>query len=243
MHEVYAGLVMSHVDRADRRGSCRPWRSSAWARTPDHGHVRQRCERRGWARTARSTSTPSRSGSEETVGRHGRPARAARRHRFYNHYSWGWAWAGNTPFRLWKRYTWLGGTRTPGRALARRARGNDGEVRSRFSHAVDMMPTLSSWRASTPTGGARRQEPVPAFADRASSNQRTQYFEILGSRSVYQDGWKATTDHVIAGAAPRAELLEGSRVLRRRPLEPVRPAPRLLRGRDLAPSSRSSSSR
>ena len=31
----------------------------------------------------------------------------------YNHYSWGWAWAGNTPHRLWKRYTWLGGTRTP----------------------------------------------------------------------------------------------------------------------------------
>ena len=33
--------------------------------------------------------------------------------RAYNHYPWGWAWAGNTPFRLWKRYTWLGGTRTP----------------------------------------------------------------------------------------------------------------------------------
>ena len=31
----------------------------------------------------------------------------------YNHYSWAWAWAGNTPMRLWKRYTWLGGTRTP----------------------------------------------------------------------------------------------------------------------------------
>ncbi|MBX6391298.1 MAG: arylsulfatase, partial [Frankia sp.] len=31
----------------------------------------------------------------------------------YPHYSWGWAWAGNTPFRLWKRYTWLGGTRVP----------------------------------------------------------------------------------------------------------------------------------
>ena len=31
----------------------------------------------------------------------------------YNHYSWGWAWAGNTPHKLWKRYTWLGGTRTP----------------------------------------------------------------------------------------------------------------------------------
>ncbi|MGH9051057.1 MAG: arylsulfatase, partial [Acidimicrobiia bacterium] len=33
--------------------------------------------------------------------------------RGYNHYAWGWAWAGNTPLRLWKRYTWLGGVRTP----------------------------------------------------------------------------------------------------------------------------------
>src|SRR5262249_55973164 len=33
--------------------------------------------------------------------------------RAYNHYPWGWAWAGNTPFRLWKRYAWLGGVRTP----------------------------------------------------------------------------------------------------------------------------------
>ena len=33
--------------------------------------------------------------------------------RTYNHYAWGWAWAGNSPLRLWKRYAWLGGTRTP----------------------------------------------------------------------------------------------------------------------------------
>ena len=33
--------------------------------------------------------------------------------RAYNHYPWGWAWAGNTPLRLWKRYAWLGGVRTP----------------------------------------------------------------------------------------------------------------------------------
>ena len=39
--------------------------------------------------------------------------------RSYNHYSWGWAWAGNAPLRLWKRYTWLGGCRTPlDRAMA-----------------------------------------------------------------------------------------------------------------------------
>ncbi len=30
-----------------------------------------------------------------------------------NHYPYGWAWAGNAPLRLWKRYAWLGGVRTP----------------------------------------------------------------------------------------------------------------------------------
>ena len=51
----------------------------------------------------------------------------------------------------------------------------------------------------------------PAFADRSFEQPRTQYFEILGSRSVYRDGWKVTTDHVISGAGAESELLEGSR--------------------------------
>lgn len=34
-------------------------------------------------------------------------------HDTYNHYPFGWAWAGNGPMRLWKRYAWLGGVRTP----------------------------------------------------------------------------------------------------------------------------------
>ncbi len=60
----------------------------------------------------------------------------------YNHYSWAWAWAGNTPHKLWKRYTWLGGTRTPlivhwGDRIAR-----PGTVRSQFAHAIDLMPTI-----------------------------------------------------------------------------------------------------
>ncbi len=34
-------------------------------------------------------------------------------HRGYNHYPWGWAFAGNTPLRRWKRYTYEGGVRDP----------------------------------------------------------------------------------------------------------------------------------
>lgn len=38
-------------------------------------------------------------------------------HDAYNHYPFGWAWAGNTPHRLWKWHAWLGGVRTPRRPL------------------------------------------------------------------------------------------------------------------------------
>src|SRR5205823_9369874 len=60
----------------------------------------------------------------------------------YNHYPWGWAWAGNTPLRLWKRYSWLGGVRTPlvARWPARIADG--GGVRSQFVHVNDVMATI-----------------------------------------------------------------------------------------------------
>ena len=33
--------------------------------------------------------------------------------KYFNHYPWGWAWAGNTPFRRWKRETYRGGTTDP----------------------------------------------------------------------------------------------------------------------------------
>jgi arylsulfatase A-like enzyme len=144
--------------------------------------------------------------------------------RAYNHYSWGWAWAGNTPLRLWKRYTWLGGTRAP--LIVHWPAGIDGsvrgEIRSQFCHAVDLMPTLlDACRVTapdvvdgvtqTPFDGASLL-PTFAAAD-APAPRTTQYFELLGSRSIVHDGWKATTDHVSQGVADEERLLVGSRDL------------------------------
>ncbi|MGQ0824522.1 MAG: arylsulfatase [Actinomycetota bacterium] len=140
--------------------------------------------------------------------------------RAYNHYAWGWAWAGNTPLRLWKRYTWLGGTRTP--LVVHWPNGIDarGELRSQFCHAVDLTPTILD---------AARIEPAPivdgveqlrvdgasltaTFADAAVPAPRdTQYFELMGSRAIFHDGWKATTDHVGRQLPVEQELVEGSR--------------------------------
>jgi arylsulfatase len=49
------------------------------------------------------------------------------------------------------------------------------------------------------------------FADASAPSPRSvQYFEMLGSRSIYHDGWKATTDHV-SQIVPDERLIEGSR--------------------------------
>jgi arylsulfatase len=151
-------------------------------------------------------------GSDETVAEMLEQREQLGGERFYNHYSWGWAWAGNTPFRLWKRYTWLGGTRTP--LVVRWPGGisSRGGVRPQFAHAVDLMPTILDVAGVDRSGRELDgRSLVPAFEDAGFEEPRTQYFEILGSRSIYRDGWKATTDHVITGAGPESELLEGSR--------------------------------
>ena len=138
----------------------------------------------------------------------------------YNHYSWGWAWAGNTPHKLWKRYTWLGGTRTPlivhwgGRIK------EPGVVRTQFVHAIDLMPTVME------AVGLPIPDEVDGVAQQrvdgvsllgvledpgAAELHHTQYFEMLGSRSIYHEGWKATTNHISTGILDEEELAEGSR--------------------------------
>ncbi|WP_255360509.1 arylsulfatase, partial [Frankia sp. EI5c] len=146
--------------------------------------------------------------------------------RHYPHYAWGWAWAGNTPFRLWKRYTWLGGTRVPmvvhwpagitPPADSAPAAG----VRGQFAHAIDILPTvLDACGITLPetVDGERQQRLdgaslLPTFNDPAAPSPRSsQYFEMLGSRSIIADGWKATTDHVSEGVVDEERLMEGSR--------------------------------
>ena len=138
----------------------------------------------------------------------------------YNHYSWAWAWAGNTPHKLWKRYTWLGGTRTPlivhwGGRIAR-----PGVMRSQFAHAVDLMPTImaaAGLEVPDEVDGVAQQHldgvsMLDALEDPdGAERHHTQYFEMMGSRSVYHEGWKATTDHISTGVLDEEEVATGSR--------------------------------
>lgn len=140
-------------------------------------------------------------------------------HRAYGHYSWGWAWAGNTPFRLWKRYTWLGGVRTPLIVHWPAGITDGGAVRPQFCHAIDLAPTIldAAGIAAPAVVDGIDQQPihgaslVPTFtAADADPPRTTQYFEMLGSRAIVHGRWKATTDHISQGV-PDEDLLTGSR--------------------------------
>lgn len=138
----------------------------------------------------------------------------------YYHYAWAWAWAGNTPFRLWKRYSWLGGVRTPLIAHWPRRISDRGAVRRQFCHAIDIMPTVldaCGVQAPTTIDGVSQQRIdgaslVETFAHAdAPAPREVQYFEIVGSRAIISGEWKATTDHVGRGNFWEQRLLEGSR--------------------------------
>lgn len=132
--------------------------------------------------------------------------------RSLNNYALGWAWCGNTPFKLWKSYTWLGGVRVPliVHWPAGIPKDQSGKIRTQFCHAIDLMPTiLDATDVESPDilDGVSQQlidgKSIRAtFCDGLSQDARsTQYFEMGGSRAIYHDGWKATTNHVYAGDA------------------------------------------
>ena len=138
----------------------------------------------------------------------------------YNHYSWGWAWAGNAPFQLWKRFTWLGGTRTPLIVRYPRAIKDPGAVRTQLVHVIDLAPTILELAGvelpHEVDGVSQLAFDGTSIAEvlanpKAADPRSTQYFELLGSRSIIHDGFKATTNHVPEGLLDEEELLTGSR--------------------------------
>jgi arylsulfatase len=125
----------------------------------------------------------------------------------FPHFAIGWAWAGNTPFQWTKQVaSHFGGTRNgmvmhwPKGIKAR------GEIRSQFSHVIDVAPTvLEAAKLPQPkTVNGVTQRPMDGVsmlysADDAAAKDRhtTQYFEMFGNRGIYHDGWVACTRHSI----------------------------------------------
>jgi arylsulfatase len=117
------------------------------------------------------------------------------------HFAAAWAHANNTPFQ-WGKQTGshLGGTRNPmvvswpGRVRA------SGEVRSQFTHCIDIAPTVLE-AAGIPepqSVDGITQEPMDGTSflytlhdPDAAERHTVQYSESFGSRAIYQDGWWA----------------------------------------------------
>ena len=118
----------------------------------------------------------------------------------FNHYAWGWTWAGNTPFRRWKRETYRGGISDPFIVHFPKGIRAKGEVREQYAHAIDMVPTVLDMLKIDPPTSIKgvTQSPIEGVSFRGSfedpglpSLRRTQYFEMMGHRSLYHDGWRA----------------------------------------------------
>ena len=62
--------------------------------------------------------------------------------KYFNHYPWGWTFAGNTPFRRWKRETYRGGVSDPFIVHWPKGIKAKGEIRHQYAHAIDMVPTV-----------------------------------------------------------------------------------------------------
>ena len=119
--------------------------------------------------------------------------------RHFNHYPWGWTFAGNTPFRRWKRETYRGGISDPFIVHWPKGIKARGEVRTQYAHAIDMVPTVLDLLGIEAPASIRgvTQSPIQgvSFADTlakadAPSRRHTQYFEMMGHRSIYHNGWR-----------------------------------------------------
>ena len=122
----------------------------------------------------------------------------------YNHYPNGWAMAFNTPFKMWKRYEFNGGTADPCIISWPWSAAGRGEIRHQYHHAIDIVPTiLDTLGVEAPRvikghvqsrfDGVSMRYSVEM--ESAPSARRTQFYSMLGSRGIWHDGWKAVTTH------------------------------------------------
>jgi arylsulfatase len=119
-------------------------------------------------------------------------------------YPRGWAMAGNTPFKLYKEFVHGGGVNDPLIIHWPKGLQDRGAIRQQFVDVIDITPTIldiTGLRAPEVYHGIP-QKPVEGasiaatFKDSSAPGPRhVQYFEQLGNRAIWKDGWKLVTEH------------------------------------------------
>ena len=125
--------------------------------------------------------------------------------RTFPHYAAEWAWAMDTPFKWVKQVASHFGGTAQGMVMSWPGHINDvGGIRRQFSHLIDIVPTIleaTGIPAPDMIDGIK-QKPIEGVSmaytwDKANANapsrHSTQYFEMLGNRAIYHDGWVAAT--------------------------------------------------
>jgi arylsulfatase len=124
--------------------------------------------------------------------------------RSHSNYPWGWAQAGNTPFKWYKQNTHEGGVHVPLVVHWPSVIESAGEIRTQFHYVTDIAPTIYEAVGVTAPEVYRGYEQMPVAgtslaysfgAPEAPSRKTRQYFEMMGHRAIYEDGWKAVTRH------------------------------------------------
>jgi arylsulfatase len=129
----------------------------------------------------------------------------------YNHYPTGWAVAFSTPFQMFKRYSqYAGGTCDPLVIHWPKGIKAKGEVRDQYHHSTDIVPTILDVAGLQMPKTYRGVEQYPlngvsmryTFDNaKAPTQKKRQYYAMLGTRGIWQDGWKAAAMHApISGA-------------------------------------------
>ena len=123
----------------------------------------------------------------------------------FPHFAAEWAWTMDTPFKWVKQVpSHFGGT-AQGVAMSWPGHIKDsGGIRRQFHHVIDIVPTiLEATGIPAPDAiNGIKQHPIEGVSmaytwDKANANaptrHNTQYFEMLGNRAIYHDGWIAST--------------------------------------------------
>jgi arylsulfatase A-like enzyme len=122
----------------------------------------------------------------------------------HSNYPWGWAQAGNTPFKWYKQNTHEGGVHVPLIVHWPNGIAERGGLRRQFHHVNDIAPSIYEAVGIEPPAVYRGLEQMPITgtslrytfdAPDEASRKSVQYFEMGGHRGIYADGWKAVTRH------------------------------------------------
>ena len=126
----------------------------------------------------------------------------------YPHFAAPWSWAMDTPFKWMKQVASHFGGTSQGLAMSWPGHITDvGGIRRQFHHVIDIVPTIleATGIPAPETIDGIKQRPIEGVSmvytwDKANATattrHTTQYFEMLGNRAIYHDGWVAATTPV-----------------------------------------------